>query len=289
MNKTDKNIITGKPRLRRRSAMVTAGGCLIVFMALAALLAPLLAPFDPAEADPRPDNVLLAPGRGHIMGTDDLGRDLFSRMIYGGRISLSVGLIAVGISLVIGVVVGAAAGYFGGWLDSLLMRFAEMVMIFPAFYFILMVLAFLGPSLGNVMVVIGIFSWPGLCRLVRAEFLSLREREYILAARSLGAGHLRLIFHHLLPNALAPVFVYVTLAVGGAILIESSISFLGLGAQPPTASWGNIISAGRYYVENAWWMTLFPGLAILITVLSYNLLGEGLRDWLDPRLRGGER
>ncbi len=267
--------------------MATVGGFLVVAMVLAALFAPALAPHDPAAADPRPESILLPPGPGGVMGTDELGRDLFSRMVYGGRVSLSVGLIAVGISLLIGLTVGAIAGYFGGWVDSALMRFTEMVMIFPAFYFILMVLAFLGPSLRNVMVVIGIFSWPGLCRLVRAEFLSLREREYVLAARSLGAGHLRLIRRHILPNALAPVFVYATLAVGGAILVESSISFLGLGAQPPTASWGNIIAAGRHYVESAWWMTLFPGLAILVTVLSYNLLGEGLRDRLDPRLREG--
>ena len=253
-------------------------------MAGAALLAPILAPRDPAEVRPSIGEILLPPGPGHLLGTDDLGRDVLSRLLYGARISLSVGFLAVGISLLIGVTLGAVAGYYGGWVDLLIMRLVEIVMMFPAFFFILMILAFLGPGIGNVMIVIGVFSWTGLCRLVRAEFLSLREREFVLAAQGLGASGGRIIFRHILPNALAPVFVYATLAVGGAILTEAGISFLGLGAQPPAPSWGNIITTGRHFIDSAWWLTLFPGLAILITVLSYNLLGQGLQDAFDPRL-----
>jgi len=255
---------------------VSMGALLILAMFAVAVFAPGLSPYDPFAIDVSPGEILRPPGHEHVMGTDDLGRDLLSRMMYGSRISLTVGFIAVAISLVIGVTLGAVAGYYGGWVDMVIMRLVEIVMMFPTLYFILMILAFLGPSIRNVMIVIGIFSWTGLCRLVRAEFLSLKERDYVLAARALGASHFSLIFKHILRNTLAPVFVNATLAVGAAILLETSISFLGLGAQPPTPSWGNIITTGRHYVESSWWMTLFPGLAILITVLSYNLLGEGL-------------
>ena len=271
-------------RLLIRYPSIVLGSLLILAMAVAALLAPILAPRDPAEVRPSIGEILLPPGPGHLLGTDDLGRDVLSRLLYGARISLSVGFLAVGISLLIGVILGAVAGYYGGWVDLLVMRLVEIVMMFPAFFFILMILAFLGPGIGNVMIVIGVFSWTGLCRLVRAEFLSLREREFVLAARGLGASGGRIIFRHILPNALAPVFVYATLAVGGAILTEAGISFLGLGAQPPAPSWGNIITTGRHFIDSAWWLTLFPGLAILVTVLSYNLLGQGLQDAFDPRL-----
>ncbi|MCX6348796.1 MAG: ABC transporter permease [Candidatus Aureabacteria bacterium] len=271
-------------RLLLRYPSILLGSVLILAMAVAALLAPILAPRDPAEVRPSIGEMLLPPGPGHLLGTDDLGRDVLSRLLYGARISLSVGFLAVGISLLIGVILGAVAGYYGGWVDLLVMRLVEIVMMFPAFFFILMILAFLGPGIGNVMIVIGVFSWTGLCRLVRAEFLSLREREFVLAARGLGASGGRIIFRHILPNALAPVFVYATLAVGGAILTEAGISFLGLGVQPPAPSWGNIITTGRHFIDSAWWLTLFPGLAILVTVLSYNLLGQGLQDAFDPRL-----
>jgi peptide/nickel transport system permease protein len=267
-----------------RYPSIILGAGLILAMAVAALLAPILAPRDPAEVRPSIGEILLPPGPGHLLGTDDLGRDVLSRLLYGARISLSVGFLAVGISLLIGVILGAVAGYYGGWVDLLVMRLVEIVMMFPAFFFILMILAFLGPGIGNVMIVIGVFSWTGLCRLVRAEFLSLREREFVLAARGLGASGGRIIFRHILPNSLAPVFVYATLAVGGAILTEAGISFLGLGVQPPAPSWGNIITTGRHFIDSAWWLTLFPGLAILVTVLSYNLLGQGLQDAFDPRL-----
>ncbi|MBU4487603.1 MAG: ABC transporter permease, partial [Candidatus Omnitrophica bacterium] len=185
----------------------------------------------------------------------------------------------------IGVVLGVIAGYYGGWVDSAIMRLIEVMLCFPTFYLILMILAFLGPSIVYVMIVIGVTSWMGLARLVRAEFLSLREREFVVAARVLGASDRRIAFRHILPNALAPVFVSATLSVGGAILLESGLSFLGLGVQIPTPSWGNIISTGRFYIDSAWWLTLFPGLAILMTVLSFYLVGEGLRTILDPRLQ----
>lgn len=264
---------------------VAFGAIIVLFMFCVAIFAPVLATHDPHQLNLSPEVRLQSPSKEHLFGTDDLGRDLFSRMVYGARISLSVGFIAVAIMLVIGVTLGALAGYYGRWVDTLIMRFVEVMMCFPRFYLILMILAFLGPSIIFVMIVIGLTSWTGLARLVRAEFLSLREREYAIAARALGASDLRIAFRHILPNALAPVFVSITLSLGGAILIESGLSFLGLGVQIPTPSWGNIISTGRFYMDSAWWLTVFPGLAILVTVLSFYLVGDGLRTILDPRLR----
>ena len=196
-----------------------------------------------------------------------------------------VGFVAVGIAVAIGTLLGAVAGYYGGWVDGLIMRFVDIMLCFPAFFLILAVVALLEPSIWNIMVVIGLTSWMGVARLVRAEFLSLKEREFVLAARSQGASDLRIIFSHILPNALGPVFVAAILGIGAAILTESALSFLGIGVQPPTPSWGNMLTAGKDNIEIAYWLSLFPGLAILITVLGYNLLGEGLRDALDPRLR----
>jgi peptide/nickel transport system permease protein len=196
-----------------------------------------------------------------------------------------VGFVAVGLATLIGVLVGATAGYYGGWVDLVLMRFVDLMLCFPSFFLILAVIALLEPSIWNIMVVIGVTGWMGVARLVRAEFLSLKEREFVVAARALGASDARLIFRHLLPNALAPVMVSATLGVAGAILTESALSFLGLGVQPPTPSWGNILTAGKDNIEIAWWLSVFPGLAILITVMSYNLLGEGIREAIDPRLK----
>lgn len=244
----------------------------------------LLTPYDPGET-----NISLKlspPSINHYLGTDHLGRDLFSRMLYGSQISLSVGFVAVSISIFIGVLIGALAGYYGRWVDSFLMRLVDIMLCFPSFFLILTIVALLGPSLFKVMLVIGITSWMGTARFVRAEFLSLRERDFVQAARALGVKDIRIIFRHILPNALAPVFVTATLDVASAILVEAGLSFLGFGAQPPLPSWGNILTEGRTYIFDAWWLTLFPGLAILITVLSFNLVGEGLRDALDPRLRG---
>ncbi|MEA3305826.1 MAG: ABC transporter permease [Candidatus Omnitrophota bacterium] len=264
---------------------VVFGVAAILLMSSLAIFAPLLSVHDQYELNLLPEERLQPPSKEHWFGTDDLGRDLFSRMVYGARISLSVGFIAVAIMLVIGVFMGALAGYYGGWIDNLIMRFVEIMMCFPRFYLILMILAFLGPSIVYVMIVIGLTSWTGLARLVRAEFLSLREREFTVAAKALGASDLRIAFRHILPNALAPVFVSATLNVGGAILLESGLSFLGIGVQIPVPSWGNIISTGRFYIYSAWWLTVFPGMAILITVLSFNLVGEGLRTILDPHLK----
>ena len=269
-----------------RKKYAQMGLAVILIMFLVAVFANFIAPYDPEEINLEPDARLQPPTLTHLLGTDDLGRDVFSRMVYGARISLSVGFVAVFLSLVIGVKVGAIAGYFGGWVDTLIMRVVEIVMCFPRIFLILMLIAFLGPNIIIVMAVIGLTGWTGLARLVRAEFLSLKERDYVQAARALGAGDRRIIFKHILPNALSPVYVSAVLGVGGAILIESSLSFLGLGVQIPTPSWGNILTSGMHYIESAWWLMLFPGLAILITVLSYNLVGETLRDILDPRLKG---
>ena len=205
-------------------------------------------------------------------------------MAYGARISLSVGFIAVFISTFLGILFGAIAGYFGGAVDQVIMRFVDILLSIPTLFLILMLIVFLGPGIFNVMLVIGVTGWTDLARLVRAEFLSLKEREYVQAAKASGSSHSRIIFRHILPNALSPVFVSVIFGVAGAILLESGLSFLGLGVQPPSASWGNILTSGKDYIEVAWWLTTFPGIAIFLTVMSYNLLGEGLRDALDPRL-----
>jgi peptide/nickel transport system permease protein len=206
-------------------------------------------------------------------------------VIYGARISLKVGFVAVGIAITIGTVVGLLSGYYGGWVDAILMRFVDIMLCFPTFFLILAVIALLEPSIWYIMLIIGVTGWMGVARLVRAEVLSIKERDYITAARSIGASNIRIIFRHILPNAAAPVFVAATLGVAGAILTESALSFLGIGVQPPTPSWGNILTSGKDYLEFAWWLSLFPGVAILVTVLAYNLLGEGIRDALDPRLQ----
>lgn len=267
----------------RRNGLLIAGLLIVLSMSLVALLAPWLAPCDPAALDL--DAILAPPSLSHPFGTDALGRDVLSRMLYGARVSLWVGFVAVGISVIIGVALGLASGYFGGLTDELIMRGVDVMLCFPSFFLILAVIAFLEPSLSNIMIVIGLTSWMGVARLVRAETMTLRERDFIAAARLAGAGPLRLLVVHILPNALAPVLVSATLGVAGAILVESSLSFLGLGVQPPTPSWGNMLMEGKDVLEIAPWLSFYPGLAILITVLGYNLLGESLRDLLDPRLK----
>jgi len=227
------------------------------------------------------------PGRRHWLGTDDRGRDLLSRLIWGSRISLSVGFVAVGIAILIGIPVGASAGYFGGAVDAVILRIIEIVICFPTFFLILAILAFLPQSIFNIMVVIGITGWVGPARLIRGEFLKLRGVQYVEAVRALGASNVRTMFRHVLPNAVAPVLVSATFGVASAILYESALSFLGFGVPPPTPSWGEAISQAQNFID-AWWLTLFPGFAIFLTVTAYNLVGEGFRDATDPRLRGSE-
>lgn len=259
------------------------GLLIIVAILLVAIFAPLLSPEDPTKIDIQ--NILVSPSKSHWMGTDELGRDVYSRTLYAARVSLNVGFVAVGISILIGMIVGSLSGYYGGKIDDFLMRFTDMMLSIPTFFLILASVAFLGPSLMNIMIIIGITSWMGVARLIRGEFLSAKEMDYITAIRALGAKDRRIIFLHLLPNTLSPVYVSGVLGVAGAILVESSLSFLGLGIQPPTPSWGNILMAGKDNIEIAWWLSFFPGMAILVTVLGYNLLGEGLRNQLDPRLK----
>ncbi len=269
---------------RLLSDKLALGGLVIVlgFFALSALT-PLIAPYDPNLIDV--DHILMPPSLAHLFGTDDLGRDVFTRMLYGAGISLKVGFVAVGIAVLIGVVLGALAGYYGGWVDLIVMRIVDIMLCFPSFFLILAVIAFLEPSIFNIMAVIGLTSWMGITRLVRAEFLSLKERDFVLAQKALGASNVRIIFRHILPNAMAPVLVAATLGIAAAVLTESALSFLGIGVQPPTPSWGNILTQGKNVLGVAWWLSFFPGMAILITVLGYNLLGEGIRDAIDPRLR----
>jgi peptide/nickel transport system permease protein len=264
-----------------RNKLSVAGSIIIFAIIIIAVFSPVFSTHNSIEG-----NILerlQPPSKNHFLGTDEMGRDVYSRMVYGTRISISVGIIAVGISVIVGTFLGLISGYFGGKIDAVIMRFVDIMLCFPTFFLILMVIAFLEPSIYNVMIVIGLTSWTGLARLVRGETLSIKERDFISAAKGLGLKKRRIIFVHILPNVLAPVIVASILGVGAAILTESGLSFLGLGVQPPTPSWGNILTSGKDYIHIAWWLSFFPGLAILITVLGWNLLGEGLRDVFDPR------
>jgi len=270
-----------------KNRLAVAGGIIVTLLFFVAVFAPLISPYNPDDIDRK--NILVSPDFHHPLGTDDLGRDVLSRMIWGGRISLAVGFVAVGIATLIGIFFGAIAGYYGGWAERIIMRFIDIMLTIPTFFLILAVIAFIEPSIWNIMIVIGLTSWMGVARLVRAEFLSIKEREYVLAAKALGAGDFRIIFRHIMINSMAPVLVSAVLGIAGAVLVESALSFLGIGVQPPIPSWGNILTLGKDNIEIAWWLSVFPGLAILITVLGYNLLGEGIRDSIDPRLWDTER
>jgi len=267
----------------RKNKLALSGASIVLSLFLVALFAPWLAPYDPGQINIK--RILEDPSADHILGTDQLGRDVLSRMIFGSRISLLVGFVSVGIAATIGIFLGALAGYYGRWVDNLIMRFVDIMLCFPTFFLILAVIALLEPNIWNIMIIIGITGWMSVARLVRAEFLSLKERDFAVAEKALGARDFRIIFRHILPNALAPVLVAATLGVAGAILTESALSFLGIGVQPPTPSWGNILTAGKDNIQIAWWLSLYPGSAILTTVLGYNLLGEGIRDAIDPRLK----
>jgi len=270
------------PRFRR-NCLALLGAAIVLALFVVSFLAPLISPYDPSAINAW--HVLTPPSWQHWFGTDELGRDVLSRVIYGSRVSLKVGFVAVGIAVSIGTVVGLASGYYSGLVDATLMRLVDIMLCFPAFFLILAIITFLEPSIWYIMMVIGLTGWMGVARLVRAETLSIREMDYILAARCIGCSNGRIIFRHILLNAISPVLVAATLGVAGAILTESALSFLGIGVQPPTPSWGNILTSGKDYIEFAWWLSLFPGLAILVTVLAYNLLGEGVRDALDPRVK----
>lgn len=270
----------------RRHKLALFGSVIIMLLIAVAVLAPVITPVDPAD-----QNLLqrLKPPSGdHWFGTDLYGRDIYTRMVYGSRISLQVGFVSVSIAATIGVVLGAVAGYYRGIVDSIIMRITDIFLSIPVFFLILTVIALFKPTAFNIMAVIGLTSWPGLARLVRGEFLSLRERDFVEAARATGAPDLRVIFRHILPNSMGPIIVSCTLRVAGAILVESGLSYLGLGVQPPTATWGNMLNEGSPYllkVPPAWWTAVFPGLAIFLTVMAFNAVGDGLRDALDPRMK----
>jgi peptide/nickel transport system permease protein len=268
----------------RRHRLALAAAVTLGLLVLAAIFAPVVALTDPNRVDLFYTNT--GPSREHPLGTDSFGRDIWARLVYGGRVSLSVGLVAVGIYTAIGIVLGAISGYYGGLIDSSIMRFTDTVMSFPTMILIIMVVAILGPSIYNVMLVIGLLGWPSTARLVRAEFLSLRDREFAVAARMVGVRDGQLIVRHLLPNALYPVIVSATLGVAGAILTEAGLSFLGLGVQQPTPSWGNMLNAAQHLsvLQRYPWQWLPPGLAIAVAVLAINFVGDGLRDAADPRV-----
>ena len=267
-----------------RSPLTVAGLVLIVVFSLSALLASVLAPANPL--DQKLSQRLKPPSPAHWLGTDQLGRDVLSRLLFGARISLTVGLVVVGTAGTFGTLVGLVAGYTGGLVDEALMRVTDVFLAFPALILAMAIAGALGPSLNNAMIAIAVVTWPVYARLVRGQVLSLREREFVEAARSLGASTARILWRHILPNTLAPILVQARFDMGGAILSAAGLSFIGFGAQPPTPEWGVMISDGRKYVSTQSWLSLFPGLAILLTVAAFNLIGDGLRDSLDPRLRG---
>jgi peptide/nickel transport system permease protein len=269
----------------KKSKIALFGLVTLLALYLIALLAPLLAPYDPIAQKDIVATSYLKPSAQHWLGTDRFGRDILSRILYGARISLSIGFVATLISVTLGTVLGALAGYFGGKTDAFLMRFTDMVLAFPRLVLLIMIVALFSPSIAVIITVLGLTQWPNTTRIVRGDVLSLREREFIQAAHALGMSKARIIFRHLIPNVLAPVIVTATLGIGNTIVLEAGLSFLGLGVQPPVPSWGNMVADGRDNLLGAWWVATFPGLTIVLTVLAFNLVGDGLRDALDPRLR----
>ena len=265
------------------------GAAIFLAIVLSAVFAPWIAPHDPVIVDIRhrmgPPAWMEGGTREHVLGTDQIGRDLLSRVIWGGRVSLVVGVTAVLLSSTIGILFGLAAGYFGGRLDWSIMTFINVMLTFPFVLLALAVIAVLGPSMPNMIIVLGVTGWPVYARVVRAETLALREREFVLAARALGGSHTRIVFRQILPNLISPIVVIATLQIAQVIILESFLSFLGLGVQPPTPAWGNMLGEGRVYMLNSWWIAAFPGLAIFVTTLVINLIGNALRDWLDPHMK----
>jgi peptide/nickel transport system permease protein len=268
-----------------RNKAAVAGLIILAILYSIAIFAPYLAPQDKEFLDVTLRKIPHFTD-GHLFGTDHLGRDVLSRMIWGSRVSLSVGFIAMGMAVTIGTVWGAVAGFYGGtWIDLLMMRIAEAIDLIPVFFLLITVVSVIPPSIANIMIIIGLTSWPSLAQIVRGQFLSLRERDFTQASRALGAKDIRLIFRHILPNAAGPIIVAATLRIGSAILTESGLSFLGLGTQPPDVSWGQMLSLGRSYLRDMPWVAMYPGLAILLTVLAFNFVGDGLRDALDPKMK----
>jgi ABC-type dipeptide/oligopeptide/nickel transport system permease subunit len=267
-----------------KSRTAVAGAFIILAFTLCAIAAPLLSPHDPvAQVIAERQTPPFSPG--HLLGTDELGRDVLSRIIHGARISMVIGLVSVGISLSLGLVIGTLSGYYGGWFDRIVMRLIDIMLAFPYILLTIVIVAILGSSLVNAMIAIGISQVPVYARVVRASVLAEKENDYVAAERSLGAGDLSLMAGTILPNCLAPIFVQATLGIGDAILSSAALSFLGLGAKPPTPEWGLMIASAKEFVTTAWWIVTFPGIAILLTVLGFNLLSDSLRDALDPRLR----
>jgi peptide/nickel transport system permease protein len=272
-------------RILRRDRLAMLGLTLLAVLYLAALFAPWIAPYDPIAQADLVETSYLPPSATHWLGADQFGRDVLSRLLYGARISLLIALTAVTISITLGTLLGAVAGYLGGKVDALIMRSIDLILAFPRLVLLILIVALSRPSIPLIILVLGLTDWPTTARLVRGEVLSLRERDFIGAAHALGFSRLRIIFRHLIPNVLAPVIVAATLGIGDTIVAEAGLSFLGLGVQPPTPSWGNMVADGRQNLIGAWWITTFPGLAIVFTVMAFNLVGDGLRDALDPRLR----
>jgi len=273
----------------RRLRWGVGGAALFLGIVLTSVFAPWISPHDPVTVDIRhrmaPPAWMEGGARAHILGTDQIGRDLLSRVIWGGRVSLLVGVSAVLLSSTIGVLFGLAAGYFGAEVDWSIMTLINVMLTFPFVLLALAVIAVLGPSLPNMIVVLGVTGWPLYARVIRAETFALREREFVLAARALGMSHARIVFRQILPNLVSPIVVIATLQIAQVIILESFLSFLGLGVQPPTPAWGNMLGEGRVYMLDSWWIAAFPGLAIFVTTLVINLMGNGLRDWLDPHMK----
>lgn len=267
--------------VRNRGAFI--GAIILVLLIISAIAAPLLTSYDPNEMNP-PDRTL-PPSLSHPFGTDNFGRDILARVLYGGRISLPMGLISVGLALAIGLVSGLLAGYYGGWVDLVVMRVVDVMLAFPGLLLALVIIAILGPNLLNAMIAVGISTAPTYIRVVRASVLSARELDYVEAARSIGCPNRLVIFRHILPNVVAPIIVLSTLGVAGAIIAGAALSYLGLGVKPPTPEWGSMLSEARNYLRLTPWMTTFPGLAIVVAALAINLFGDGLRDILDPHMK----
>lgn len=267
----------------RRHRMAMIGLAFLLALILVALAAPLVAGRDPIEMDAR--NAMAAPSADHPLGTDLAGRDIWARLVYGTRVSLAVGLVSVSISLAITLVLGTLAGYYSGWVDMIIMRVTDVMMVFPGLVLIIAVVSVVGPSILNVMAVLGVLGWTGTTRLLRGQILSVRERDYVLAARATGVPNRRIMWAHVLPNAIAPLLVAATFGVAGAILTEAGLSYLGLGVLPPTPSWGSMLNAANSItvLERNWWVWIPPGIAVLLTVMAINFAGDGLRDALDPR------